>query len=82
MIWKRAMASQMASAVYDQMQVNIIDQSGKIQFRATGSTQVFAGFMILYQEGKDDEKLGDDADKALPKLHVKDNLTSHDLQGH
>jgi DNA topoisomerase-1 len=54
LIWKRAVASQMASAELDQTTVEIADASGKIRLRATGSVLVFDGFLKLYREDEDD----------------------------
>ena len=67
LIWNRTVASQMESAVLDQVAANICSPDGQVNFRATGSTVVFDGFFKLYQEGKDDTENGE-ADKILPKL--------------
>ena len=37
LIWKRTVASQMASALLDQVSVDIADPSGRIRLHATGS---------------------------------------------
>ncbi len=69
LIWNRTVASQMESAVLDQVSANLASDDGQITFRATGSTVVFDGFYKLYREGKDD-KAKDDAEgeKILPEL--------------
>jgi DNA topoisomerase-1 len=55
LIWKRFVACQMEPAEYFQRQV-LID-GGPYQFRATGSTLMFDGFLKVYQvEDEDDEK--------------------------
>ena len=54
LIWKRTVASQMASAVLDQVAVDVADLSKRVQFRANGSVVVFDGFLALYQEDRDD----------------------------
>jgi len=64
LIWDRFMASQMASAVYDAMSVDI--QAGGYLFKATGSKVKFQGFMKLYIEGRDDE--GEEDEANLPEL--------------
>jgi DNA topoisomerase-1 len=68
LIWKRAVASQMASALLDQVGADIISANNQVILRATGSTLVFDGFLKLYQESKDDD---DDSEKegALPPLN-------------
>jgi len=66
LIWKRAVASQMAQAVYDQTAVDI--QAGELIFRANGSVMRFDGFVRVYLEGHDDaveEEAG-----LLPELVV------------
>jgi DNA topoisomerase-1 len=65
LIWKRTIACQMAQAVLDAVAVDIAAGEHFI-FRATGSTVVFAGFMKVYTEGKDDD--GNDKDAMLPQL--------------
>ena len=54
LIWKRAVASQMASAELDQTAVDIASEDGRIGFRATGSVIVFDGFLKLYREDRDE----------------------------
>ncbi|HRY23943.1 MAG TPA: type I DNA topoisomerase [Geminicoccaceae bacterium] len=61
LIWKRTMASQMAAARLDRVTVDVLDEKGAVQLRATGQTIAFDGFLKLYQEGRDDP-LGDDED--------------------
>ncbi len=71
LIWNRFTASQMSSAVYDTTTVDI--QSGKYEFRATGSIVKFQGFTILYEEAEevDEKKTPESQDKEerrLPQL--------------
>ena len=71
LIWKRALASQMAAAVLDQVRADI--DSGELMLRATGSTLAFAGFRKLYIEGTD-EPVKDDKERLLPPLAVGDAI--------
>jgi len=71
LIWKRALASQMAAAVLDQVRADI--DSDDLRLRATGSTLAFAGFRKLYIEGTD-EPSKDDKDRLLPPLAVGDAI--------
>jgi DNA topoisomerase-1 len=73
LIWKRAMASQMSSALIDQVAVDIASADGQLQFRATGSTIVFDGFLTLYREDEDDTEQ-DDENRRLPPLNERDKL--------
>ena len=67
LVWQRFMASQMSSAVFDVVSVDI--EARDMLFRATGSTVKFQGFMKVYTEGKDDDKLVADEDQPpLPPL--------------
>lgn len=74
LIWKRTMASQMESAVFDQMAVDVADGSGQTVLRATGSTLVFDGFLNLYREDIDDkgEDSEDETNRLLPPLQEGD----------
>ncbi|MCC6485401.1 MAG: type I DNA topoisomerase [Armatimonadetes bacterium] len=67
LIWQRFVASQMNPALYDVERVDI--QAGRFGFRATGSTEKFKGFRVLYSEGTDDKKEVDDEDRPpLPSM--------------
>lgn len=79
LIWRRALASQMESAILDQVGVDIHSTDGKTIFRATGSTIKFDGFFCLYREGKDEGE-EDDKEKHLPHLNEKDPLDREDLR--
>jgi len=66
LVWKRTIASQMASAVFDQVAVDIASPKGDLVLRATGSVQVFDGFLRVYQEDRDD--VGEDDDEKETRL--------------
>jgi DNA topoisomerase I len=69
LIWKRTVASQMESAILDQVGADIAPADRAVIFRATGSVVSFDGFFRLYQEGRDDSTGGnDDQDRNLPNL--------------
>jgi DNA topoisomerase I len=68
LIWKRTVASQMETALFDQVGVDIISEDRQVTLRATGSTMVFDGFMKLYLEGKDEASTDDEAERLLPPL--------------
>jgi DNA topoisomerase I len=74
LIWKRAVASQMAQAVFDTVAVDLLagpDGPGRHVLRANGSTLVKPGYISVYQEGTDDVK-ADDGDHVLPPLQEGD----------
>ncbi|NPV03511.1 MAG: type I DNA topoisomerase [Syntrophaceae bacterium] len=77
LIWNRFVASQMNPAVYDQTIVDIT--AGDCLFQARGSVLKFAGFTILYTEGKDtDDENGNG--KLLPNLTEKEILKLLELK--
>jgi DNA topoisomerase-1 len=65
LIWKRTVASQMASALFDQVSVDIADASGRLRLHASGSVVLFDGFLKLYQEDRDDVA-DDEETRRLP----------------
>ena len=78
LIWKRTLASQMESAVLDQVAVDIASPSKDVVLRATGSIVVFDGFLKVYQEDRDE---GDDEQKEnrLPAMDEGDALTRGEI---
>ncbi|MDG5488332.1 type I DNA topoisomerase [Sphingomonas sp. BGYR3] len=70
LIWKRAMASQMASARMERTTVELEEGTGRHALRATGQVVLFPGYLALYEEGKDDE--GDEESRRLPVLRQGD----------
>ena len=73
LIWKRSMASQMESALYDQLVGILKSPDGKIQLRASGSTLIFDGFLKVYEEGTDEEQQ-DSKTAKLPPLQKGESL--------
>ncbi|PIB24162.1 DNA topoisomerase I [Amylibacter kogurei] len=68
LIWKRTLASQMASAKIERTTVDIGSDDGQVGLRATGQVITFEGFLKVYEEGRDDDAVIDDDDKRLPQL--------------
>jgi len=68
LIWKRAVASQMASAQLERTTVDFLSDDASVGLRATGTVVIFPGFLALYSEGTDDTEDEDGA--RLPKLLV------------
>tara|TARA_B100000678_G_scaffold65690_1_gene53813 strand:+ start:22129 stop:24693 length:2565 start_codon:yes stop_codon:yes gene_type:complete len=68
LIWRRAVASQMEAARFERTTVDIVSADKNAGLRATGSVQVFDGFLSLYQESTDDPSEGDDDNRRLPQL--------------
>ena len=73
LIYKRAMASQMASASIERTSVTLRDGTGKHELRATGQVVKFPGFLAVYEEGRDQKQDGEDEDgNLLPALNKGD----------
>ena len=75
LIWKRTLASQMASAEIDRTSVDIaVNVPGRaVMLRATGSVVTFPGFLTLYGvEAKSDGDEDDEDGRELPPLKVGD----------
>jgi DNA topoisomerase-1 len=71
LIWKRTIASQMASAKMERTAVDLTDAAGKATLRASGQVILHPGFLAVYTEDRDDAPAdGDDAEdtRRLPKL--------------
>lgn len=94
LIWKRTVASQMASAEFEQTtaSIDVQGRDGKTYgLRATGSTVVFEGFLKLYEEGRDKrvltiekgkedkEDLGSDEERRLPPLNAGQHLKDRQI---
>ena len=78
LIWDRFLASLMASATYDTMQVDI-DCNGNT-FKASGSKVTFPGYLAIYEETTDDAKEDDDTGVKLPKLETGDKLNLNKIE--
>ncbi|WP_422056306.1 type I DNA topoisomerase [Sphingomonas sp.] len=70
LIWKRALASQMASARMERTTVELEEPTGQDALRATGQVVLFPGYLALYEEGRDDE--GDEDSRRLPIIRQGD----------
>jgi DNA topoisomerase-1 len=81
LIWKRTVASQMESAVLDQVTVDIASADKTVQLRATGSVVKFNGFLTLYDEGKDETAPeGEEEGSAiLPDVAQDEGLERRDV---
>ncbi|HCB76937.1 MAG TPA: type I DNA topoisomerase [Sphingomonas bacterium] len=75
LIWKRALASQMASARMERTAVEMEDGTGRHMLRATGQVVLFPGYLALYEEGRDDE--GDEDSRRLPLMRTGDAPAKH-----
>ena len=70
LIYNRFIASQMATAVYDTVSVEI--EANNYNFKANGQTLKFDGFMKLYVESVDNDK--EDEFTKIPELGVNEKV--------
>jgi DNA topoisomerase-1 len=65
LIWQRFVASQMAAAIYDTLSVEVTGKTGAHEYllRASGSTVRFLGFLIVYEEARDEDKTIDEEEQ-------------------
>lgn len=77
LIWKRFVASQMSSALYDTISCDI-DAPKRFLLRTTGSRLKFKGFLSVYEEKVDEEDLKEE-DRLLPSLKEGQKLTLEDV---
>ncbi len=68
LIWQRFVASQMESAVFDTLSVEVTGSgAGEYLLRASGSTVKFLGFLVVYEEAKDEDKASEEEeDTRIP----------------
>lgn len=81
LIWKRALASQMENAIIDQVSVDISSKDMTAQFKSTGSTVSFDGFLKVYVESTDDDSDNDKKSRKLPALNEGENLDILNILG-
>ena len=67
LIWTRFLASQMAPAIFDGMQVNI--KNGDYLLKASGSKLIFDGYQRIYSPNLEEDK-----DKLLPEIDEGEEL--------
>ena len=83
LIWKRGIASQMASAEIERTTVEILASNGgeKAGLRAVGSVIRFDGFIAAYTDQKEDGEQSDDGDDEgrLPPINERDNLAKQKI---
>ena len=85
LIWKRMVASQMSSALYDTTNVEVEASTAEKQprgsqgylLKTSSSVVKFPGFMVVYSESRDEDGGGESSDFigiVLPKLRNGDKL--------
>lgn len=70
LIWKRAIASQMAEAELEKTTVKIEISTNKEELTAAGEVLKFDGFLKVYREDKDEDEQEESAEGLLPPMKV------------
>jgi DNA topoisomerase-1 len=86
LVWKRTVASQMSDVRGQTVSVRIAADAADgrtAEFAASGTIITFRGFLLAYEEGRD-EPVGADEERRLPALHEGDVLaaTALEPEGH
>jgi DNA topoisomerase I len=79
LIWKRAIASQMADAELERTTATISISTNDKKLTASGEVVKFEGFLKVYMESKDDEEEDEESSKVLPPLKVGQSLDLNEL---
>jgi DNA topoisomerase I len=74
LIWKRALASQMAAASLERTTVTLRDGTGMHELRATGQVVKFPGFLAVYEEGRDQKQDSEDEESGLLPAMAKGDM--------
>ncbi len=83
LIWKRTVASQMADARGQTVSIRIgatASDGMSVEFATAGTTITFRGFLLAYEEGRDEPAADDSEDKRLPPLAKGDELNATQLE--
>ena len=68
LVWRRAVASQMETALFERTTIDLTSKDKRAGLRATGQVLVFDGYIKLYTEGHDAGDDDEDAEGRLPKM--------------
>jgi DNA topoisomerase-1 len=68
LIWQRFVASQMEAAVYDTLQVEVTGRTNEHEYllRASGSAVKFMGFLVVYEEAKNEDAKSEEENVKIP----------------
>ncbi len=89
LVWKRTVASQMADARGETVSVrvgatakDVPDSAGfkDVEFGTAGTVITFRGFMLAYEEGRDEAVAQDEEERRLPPLTEGDELSATRLE--
>lgn len=77
-IWQRFVASQMESAILDTVQVDVEGiGNATYLFRASGSTVRFPGFLVVFEDARDEDLKGDEEDNVRIPAGLQEKQKQH-----
>ncbi len=79
LIWKRAVASQMADAKLEKTNITIGADNIAERFISQGEQVIFDGFLKLYLESKDDEHDSEEENQLLPVMNGNEQLDTLEI---
>ena len=81
LVWKRTVASQMASAKMERSSIDLLDATGRTGLRATGQVIITPGFLAVYTETNEDiaSDADDDEGRRLPRLTKGESTTTSEV---
>ncbi len=70
LVWQRFVACQMEAAVYATLSVDVTGQGSEHAYtlRAAGSAVKFPGFLVVYEEGKNEDKKSEEDDEMNVRI--------------
>lgn len=78
LIWKRTVACQMQYATLNTVTVDFACGSDA-SFRSTGTTIIDPGFLLVYEEGRDQKNEEDEEQRRLPRLVVGEKVPLQEI---
>jgi DNA topoisomerase-1 len=83
LVWKRTVASQMADARGETVSVRLgatASDGRDAEFATAGTVITFRGFLLAYEEGRDEPAASDDEERRLPPLAEGDLVRCRELE--
>lgn len=78
MIWQRFVASQMEAAILDTVTVDVLGQQERSYlFRASGSTVRFPGFLVVFEDARDEDAKADEEENVRIPAGLLENQKQH-----
>ena len=75
LIWQRFVASQMEAAVFDTLSVEVTGRTPAHAYllRASGSTVKFIGFLVVYEEARDEDQKSEEEEETRIPAGIEEN---------